>query len=220
MPACISADFSPTYSCSNIEDVKDTPCKTLSDSDINQCRLTSEQESKLNEIKSIIQYAHQKGVNTTSIKESLKELKSEFRQLIEISAELREKIYEVMIHKKTGAEMLEFRLGYDKSDRDNYINGLIYLYKIHQCVSDSIEDAPKNYKELLKKIIDTKDKSPVHGDIKSLSEGHEVPTLKYNNAKNSKSGCSCEDIGEGCCKIGGPVTGIIASILGCVVLFI
>ncbi|CFQ57991.1 Uncharacterised protein [Yersinia similis] len=58
MPACISADFSPTYSCSNIEDVKDTSCKILSDSDINKCRLTSEQESKLDEIKSIIQDIH------------------------------------------------------------------------------------------------------------------------------------------------------------------
>lgn len=64
-----------------------------------------------------------------------------------------------MIHKKTGTEMLEFRLGYGKSHRDDYINGLIYLYKIHQCVSDSIEDAPKNYKELLKKIIDKKIKA-------------------------------------------------------------
>lgn len=218
MPTCISADFSPTHSFSNVEDVKDTPCKILSDSDINQYRLTSEQENKLDEIKSIIQYAHQKGVNTTSVKESLKELKSEFRQLIKISEELRGKIYEVMIHKKTGTEMLEFRLGYGKSHRDDYINGLIYLYKIHQCVSDSIEDAPKNYKELLKKIIDKKDKSHVHGDIKSLSDGHEVPTLKYNNVKNSKSGCSSEEIAEGCCKIGGPATGLIASILGCIVL--
>ncbi|BET62104.1 NleF caspase inhibitor [Yersinia pseudotuberculosis] len=217
MPACISADFSPTYSCSNIEDVKDTPCKTLSDSDINQCRLTSEQESKLDEIKSIIQDIHQKEVNKTSVKKNLNTLKNEFRQLIEISAELREKIYEVMIHKKTGAEMLEFRPGYDKSDRDNYINDLIYLYKIHQCVSDSIENAPKNYKGLLKKIIDTKDKSPVHGDIKSLSEGHEVPTLKYNNTENSKSGCRSEEIAEGCCKITGSSTMLLASIFGCIV---
>ena len=129
MPAYISADFSPTYSYSNIKDVKDTPCKTLSDSDINGFLLTPKRGKRLYEIKLIIQDVHQKGVNTTSVKESLKELKSEFRQLIEISAELREKIYEVMIHKKTGAEMLEFRPGYDKSDRDNYINGLFICIK-------------------------------------------------------------------------------------------
>lgn len=72
MPTCISADFSPTHSFSNVEDVKDTPCKILSDSDINQYRLTSEQESKLYEIKSIIQYAHQKALIRRWLKKVLR----------------------------------------------------------------------------------------------------------------------------------------------------
>ncbi|PVU39082.1 hypothetical protein A8M59_11345, partial [Yersinia pestis] len=165
----------------------------LSDIGLDKNRLTLEQEKGLKDIKSSIDDCYHNGISTSTGRKKIKELRNKVTQYINSVESYRDKIYDVIIDKRTGrGEKIILKSGCDETHRNSYLKGIIYLSKLQDLIRNEIDNAPIKYKKSLSKVFDVMGKGAVYGDIKALNEDRKLPDFKYSDSE-----CSAYDYSYG-----------------------